>query len=249
MVTINNNITILTSNTLSNAPNTNSTAKTIAELSVADIKSLSTEQISSLTSAQIAGLSTAQIQGFETGQIAALSTAQITALSTSQLAALDDKQVDALSAGQISALIPFIDGKPSIHDNHAHGPTTVLRIDQDMIRKEMLRQPAMMAALLRMLASRARGLHERAVSTLLEPLEVRVARILLGLLDSYGLNRPVGILINLKISQEEFASLLGVTRQRINRELNELERRQIISMAYSQIQVINLAQLQTIAGH
>ena len=157
--------------------------------------------------------------------------------------------IGLLQPGQISALIPFIDGKPSIHDNHAHGPTTVLRIDQDMIRKEMLRQPAMMAALLRMLASRARGLHERAVSTLLEPLEVRVARILLGLLDSYGLNRPVGILINLKISQEEFASLLGVTRQRINRELNELERRQIISMAYSQIQVINLAQLQTIAGH
>ena len=104
MVTINNNITILSSNTISNSQNTNSSSKTIAELSIADIKSLSTAQISGLTSAQIAELSTAQISGFGTGQIAALSTSQITALSTSQLAALDDNQVDALSAGQISAL-------------------------------------------------------------------------------------------------------------------------------------------------
>lgn len=154
-----------------------------------------------------------------------------------------------LQPGQISALISFIDGKPSIHDNHAHGPTTVLRIDQAVLRATMQQQPAMVHALLRLLAGRARGLHERAVSTLLEPLQVRVARVLLGLLDSYGLNRPTGILINLKISQEEFASLLGVPRQRINRELNELERRHIISMAYSQIQVTDLAQLQAIARH
>jgi len=156
--------------------------------------------------------------------------------------------VGLLQPGQVSALISFFDGKPSIHDNHAHGPTMVLRIDQQAVRQEMLQQPAMVNAMLRMLASRARGLHERAVSTLLEPLQVRVARVLLGLLGPYGLRRPSGILINLKLSQEDFASLLGVTRQRINREFNELVRRQVISVAYSQIHVVDLPQLHSIAG-
>ena len=104
MVIINNNITILSANTLSNSQQSNSTAKTIAELSIDDIKSLTTAQVSGLTSTQIGELSTAQILGFSTSQIAALSTGQITALSTGQLAALDDNQVDALSGTQISAL-------------------------------------------------------------------------------------------------------------------------------------------------
>lgn len=156
--------------------------------------------------------------------------------------------VGLLQPGQFSGLISFFDGKPSIHDNYAHGPTMVLRIDQQAFREEMQQQPAVADAMLRMLASRARGLHERTVSILLEPLQVRLARTLLGLLGSYGLHRPSGILINLKLSQEDFASLLGVTRQRINRELSELVRRQVIAVSYSQIRVVDLPQLQEIAG-
>jgi len=155
--------------------------------------------------------------------------------------------IGLLQPGQISALISLIDHKPSIHDNHAHGATAVLSIDQALLRAALRTQPALNAALLDLLASRARGLHERAVSTLLDPLSVRVARTLLGLLDAYGLPRPAGILINLKLTQEEFASLLGVTRQRINRELNELERQRIIAMEYAQITVTDLTRLRRLA--
>lgn len=155
--------------------------------------------------------------------------------------------IGLLEPGQISALISLIDDKPSIHDNHAHGPTTVLCIDQQLIRAALREQPAMLAGLMALLASRARGLHERAVSTLLEPLSVRVAATLLRLLNAYGLPRPAGILINLKLSQEEFASLLGTTRQRINREFSALEKKRVISLAYSQITVTDPEQLQRLA--
>ena len=104
MVTINNNITILSSNTGPSSQNLNSTAKTIAELSLDDIKSLTTTQIAGLKPEQLAEFSTSQITGLSSAQLVALTTGQISTLSTSQLAALDEHQVDALSATQISSL-------------------------------------------------------------------------------------------------------------------------------------------------
>ena len=82
----------------------------------------------------------------------------------------------------------------------------------------------------------------------LETLPVRVARALLTLVAAHGRVQADGVAIDLKLSQEEFADMLGLTRQRVNRELNAFAARQIISTAYSQIRVLDLAALKNLAG-
>ena len=71
--------------------------------------------------------------------------------------------------------------------------------------------------------------------------------MILLLADTYGVKNASGILVSLKLSQDEFATLLAVARQALNRELKALEADGAIAIAYSTITVLNRAALEASA--
>ena len=152
-----------------------------------------------------------------------------------------------LGPGQLSGLIPFLDGGAAIHDNQAHGPTLVLRIRQQDLQQALEAEPRLATGLLHLLAVRSRALHHAATTLALESLQVRVARALLSLVAAYGRPQAEGVAIELKLSQEEFASMMGLTRQRVNRELAAFAAQGLISTAYAQIRVLDLPGLSRLA--
>ena len=79
------------------------------------------------------------------------------------------------------------------------------------------------------------------------PLRARCARLLLSLVELYGASRPHGYLITLKLSQEEFADMLGRSRQSVNKELRTLESEGLIKTNYSQFIIVDLPTLQAVA--
>lgn len=56
----------------------------------------------------------------------------------------------------------------------------------------------------------------------------RVASLLLRLCDSYGESSPKGIIINLKLSQEDMAEMAGMSRRTLSRAIQELKRKGVI---------------------
>ena len=70
--------------------------------------------------------------------------------------------------------------------------------------------------------------------------------MLLSLMAVHGLPRASGVAISLKLSQDEFADMLGRTRQSVNRELKQLERDGVISMTYSHFTIRDKAALKAI---
>ena len=71
--------------------------------------------------------------------------------------------------------------------------------------------------------------------------------MILRLADTWGQQRAGATLVSLKLSQDEFAALLAVTRQALNRELKALEALRAIDIAYSQITVLDHALLEAAA--
>jgi CRP-like cAMP-binding protein len=76
--------------------------------------------------------------------------------------------------------------------------------------------------MLELIAGMSRRL--RATSTLVGNmsflnLPARLARILLNLVQQYGKVGPQGIVIGLKLSQEELGHLVGVSRESVNRQI------------------------------
>lgn len=147
--------------------------------------------------------------------------------------------VSCLEPGQLMNLIPIMDDQFAIHDAYAHDETTVLLIPKQIFLDAIDREPSLARSMTRLLCRRSRLLYENVADNALRPLRARCARLLLTLMTSYGLPRDRGVAISLKLSQDEFADMLGRTRQSVNRELKQLERDGIIEMTYSHFIILD----------
>ena len=152
-----------------------------------------------------------------------------------------------LEAGQLMNLIPVLDQQPGIHDASAHTDVLLLRIPRAAFQAEIVREPRVAQALMRLLCLRSRVLYAALTEVAFLPLRVRCARILHSLMSQYGIKRGNAVEIGLKLSQEELADMIGRTRQSVNKELKALEREGVIRMAYSTFLIVNEAALTDIA--
>lgn len=62
----------------------------------------------------------------------------------------------------------------------------------------------------------------------------------------HGRNGQSGIELTLKLPQDEFSDMLGVTRQSLKSELKALEKSAILSLAYSRITRCDVSALQSL---
>lgn len=144
-----------------------------------------------------------------------------------------------VSSGQILNLIPILDDQPAIHDASAHGSCTVLLVPKRTFLAAIASEPEFAQALIRLLCLRSRSLYDRFADSALLSLRTRCARALLSLIPSYGSQQPDSISITLKFSQNQLADMLGVTRQSVNRELKQLNRRGIIRTGYQRFDILD----------
>lgn len=153
-----------------------------------------------------------------------------------------------LEQGQVMNLIPVLDEQPTLHSASTHGEAVLLLfIDRAALLAEADRDPRVAHALMRILCLRSRQLYAAAAATALLPLRMRCARTLHALMNQYGLRRGEWLEISLKLSQEEFADMVGRTRQSVNKQLKAFEQEGVIRMAYSQFHVLDEKLLAEIA--
>ena len=153
-----------------------------------------------------------------------------------------------LGSAQWLGLISVIDRQGAVHNARAHGEVVLLHVPQQAFRAALEEDPGLARYCLQMLCERSRSLYENLAAGGLLPLRARIARLLLMLLDQHGRDGHSGQEIALKLSQDEFADMLGVTRQSLNRELKALEKQGLITIAYSRITLHDVPQLRSMAA-
>jgi CRP-like cAMP-binding protein len=127
--------------------------------------------------------------------------------------------------------VSIFDGDRRTHDCYAHGDTTTLNVAKADFKKILTQHVEFYDAMLRLHARRIRQLYGLVEDLNTLPLRARLAKQLNHLLRSYGvpsLSDAKAIRISLQLAQEELAQLLGASRQRVNQELKQMEREQII---------------------
>ena len=110
------------------------------------------------------------------------------------------------------------------------------------------REPRLSRSLLRLLCLRSRNIYDLLADNALSSLRSRCARALLILIPSHGRPYEKGIEISLKLSQQEFADMVGTTRQSVNREIRRLEQDGVIRTSYLQFIVLDPTRLHQIAS-
>jgi CRP/FNR family transcriptional regulator, cyclic AMP receptor protein len=146
--------------------------------------------------------------------------------------------------GEVSAL----DGLPRIHDANACGLTAVLHIPVEDLADLLAAHPVFCRALLRLEAQRLRIVLTAIEQYSVQPLEHRLANRLLMLARSFGVADSQGLKIDLHLSQETLAMLIGATRQRVNQILRAWENEGILSQDHGRLVVRDRARLEKLAA-
>ena len=148
--------------------------------------------------------------------------------------------VNFLQPGDVFGMISMLDGLGHVNDLRARtGGTTILKIPGVVIRALRELDRSLDLAFELQLASRSRLLSERMASDPAMPLEMRLARLLQTLVGLYGIERPEGLLLEMKISQADLGDWLGVSRQRANFAVQKLRADGLITLRYSNITIVD----------
>jgi CRP-like cAMP-binding protein len=144
--------------------------------------------------------------------------------------------------------IALFDGMPRTHDGNAHGATTLLVVRKADFRDLLAHHVELYDALLRLNCRRLRLLFDAVEDLNTLPLSARLAKQILLLARSYGVQQGDEIRVGLQLAQEDIAQLLGASRQRVNQELKGFEREGAVRIEPTRLVVLSKDKLLAIAN-
>lgn len=114
----------------------------------------------------------------------------------------------------------------SPHDTQAEAyeDTTLLLVGKDDFIRVMMRNPALAMRMLKLVGERRRQLENRVENLLFRSAHSRLASLFLELSGSFGVRDSRGVIINLKLTHREIASLIGATRETVSFAILDLRR-------------------------
>lgn len=141
----------------------------------------------------------------------------------------------------------MLDGKTRSTDAAAIGKTALLQIDRAGFARLTRNNPEHYAPFVQILGDRYRKALDHIVHTSGLPLAVRLAQRLGELGRGHGRKEGGGIVVDLRLSQEELAGTLGVSRQTVNKALKDFERKGLITVGYASTTLLKPSALEKLA--
>lgn len=161
----------------------------------------------------------------------------------------DGKEIifDLLSEGDFFGELSLLDGKPRTATVTTLVPSVLVILERDFFMSFLESNPTTAIRLLHILVRRLRSMDKFLEEVLFFDSETRLAKRVVALKDIYGKEIDSPARIELKVSQQEIASLVGITREQVNRHLKKWERAGIVSMQQGRLTIHNLPLLQELA--
>ena len=153
-----------------------------------------------------------------------------------------------LDPGAVLGEIALIDGKPRTAGATALRPTELFRIDRAAFIPFLERHPRLAIRLMGVLCDRLRWVSESIEDAVFHDVPRRLAKKLLMLAESYGQPTPAGLRITQPVSQENLASMLGVTREMVNKSLKALKAANAITYTKGFLVLTNVELVRDMAG-
>jgi CRP-like cAMP-binding protein len=143
--------------------------------------------------------------------------------------------------------IALFDGLPRTHDANAHGATTLLVVRKPDFKALLAQHVELYDALLRLNCRRLRLMFDLFEDLNTRPLAARLAKQILLLAKSYGIEQGEELRVGLQLAQEDLAQLLGASRQRVNQELKGFEREGAVRVEPTRLVVLSREKLLAIS--
>jgi CRP-like cAMP-binding protein len=154
--------------------------------------------------------------------------------------------LNIMEPGDTFGEIALLDGRPRTAAASAMAPSDLLIVTRSDFLKLLAREPELIEHLLQLLCARLRWVSGIAEESALLPVPGRLARRLLSLARLHG--RETGAGIELKVSQEEMARFLGLSRQIVNQYLQVWKAQRWVDLGRGSILIRNAGALDAVVS-
>jgi CRP/FNR family transcriptional regulator/CRP/FNR family cyclic AMP-dependent transcriptional regulator len=149
-----------------------------------------------------------------------------------------------LDADDFFGELSLIDEQPRSATVVATEPTETLVLHRADFLKFISNSPGLAVDMLRILAQRLRETDEFIEDAVFLDVPGRLAKKLLELAAAYGRETPAGTMIGMRLTQQELATMVGATRESVNKHLRAYRSRGYIDIDRQRIIVLRPKELQ-----
>ena len=129
--------------------------------------------------------------------------------------------LNIIDQGGLFGEIALLDGQPRSADAVALARTDLLVLERSRLMPFLTAHPDITTRLIAVLCQRLRQTSTALEDALLRDVPSRVARAVLRLADTFGKPHPSGVRLEIKLSQTQIGSLIGISRESVNRYIGE----------------------------
>jgi CRP/FNR family cyclic AMP-dependent transcriptional regulator len=148
-----------------------------------------------------------------------------------------------LSSGDCFGELAILDGQARSADAVALEPVEAFALRRADFHKAVMADPRIAIQVMQVLSQRLRQADEQIESLIFLDVYGRVAHKLLQLAEAYGVQTSEGVRIDLRLTQQELASLVGASRESVNKVMGYFTEKQYVSTDRHKITILRLADL------
>ncbi|SCX73923.1 Crp/Fnr family transcriptional regulator [Variovorax sp. EL159] len=170
-------------------------------------------------------------------------------LEISSMSTHGRKYVNALlGPGQVAPLVRLLDDVPLAYDYHAHEDSVIVHLPCDAVIAVLDAEPILWRDVAKLGLQRQRLSIVLLQNQMLNSIRGRVAATLMSLIHFYSGQGDGDATPLVRLSQNDLAAMLGLSRQTINKELGRLVEEGAIDMSYKRIRIVDAERLARIAA-
>ncbi len=117
-------------------------------------------------------------------------------------------------------------------------PTRLAWVSRSDLHEIFAEHPSALLWLIQQFSAQVRRLRSALVETVYVESATRLARKLVEVAERFGKRTPHGVLIDIKLSRDEWAALAGMAPETVSRVLHDLERRGWIALEGRRIRLL-----------
>jgi CRP-like cAMP-binding protein len=134
-----------------------------------------------------------------------------------------------LGQGELLGELSLLDGQTRSADATALEECVVLRVERGQFLRILQGNTDLCLRLMVVLCERLRKLNSTLEDIALLDLSGRLGRLLVRLAGEYGISAPRGTRIAVRLSQKDLSTLVGGSREQVNRQLRQWEQENLIA--------------------
>ncbi|MDO9528837.1 MAG: Crp/Fnr family transcriptional regulator [Syntrophales bacterium] len=156
----------------------------------------------------------------------------------------DEAVLAVFSAGDFFGEMALMDGMPRSADAVALEPSELLALNRNDFITFLGNNEKAMQAILSHLSMRLRKTDDSLEDAYFLNISARFAKKLVELAKTHGERDGDIIQIGLRLSQKDLASMIGATRESVNKELRVLREKGLVSTEKGTLRILDLARLE-----